>query len=277
VLYQEGNKTDIEIILSNDNFSDYLDQIKYLKDINSGITGSLEQLKTNQLDLAKDKDNLELKKENLTKLKQEMVNKQNELSIEQESKANILLQTQSSEKEYQRLLALAKKEQEQASADITNLEKTVRDKLATMDNNKLEKTVSNGMIWPVPKNTITAYFHDPDYPFRHLFEHPAIDIRASQSTQIKAVESGYVARVKFKGDSSYAYIMLVHADGLATVYGHVSKSYVEEDEYVSQGQIIGLTGGTPGTPGAGRLSTGAHLHFEVRLNGIPVNPLEYIH
>jgi len=133
----------------------------------------------------------------------------------------------------------------------------------------------NGMIWPVPKNYITTYFHDPDYPFRYLFEHPGWDIRAGQGTEIDAAESGYVAHAQMNG-TKYAYIMIIHANGLSTVYGHVSKIFVKADDYVTQGEPIGLSGGTPGTVGAGPFTTGPHLHFEVRQDGIPVDPAGYL-
>lgn len=142
-----------------------------------------------------------------------------------------------------------------------------------------EKLESGGttIAWPVPKNIITSGFYDASYPYKNIIgEHPAVDIRAKQGTTITAAADGYVAKVKFDGSKDYSYIMLIHAGGLSTVYGHVSAAYVTQDQYVSQGQAIGKTGGTPGTTGAGRFSTGPHLHFEVRLNGLPVNPVNYL-
>ncbi|MFH0840609.1 MAG: peptidoglycan DD-metalloendopeptidase family protein [bacterium] len=279
LLQKEDNRTNLEILLSNDYLSDYLDQIKYLKDINSGVIDSLAEIRASQEQLELNKKDLEEKQLVLKNKKEEIQNRQEVLLSEQQSKIYILEETKESEGEYQKLLAEAKRQQEAAAQDIAGLEKTVRERIELMKQQGRgdEIIASTGqLIWPVPNRTVTATFHDPTYPYRHIFEHPAIDIRADQGTQIKAADSGYVARTKTGGATGYGYIMLVHDDGLATVYGHISKIYVREDEFITQGQIIGLTGGLPGTPGAGRLTTGPHLHFEVRLDGIPVNPLEYL-
>ncbi|KKR21448.1 MAG: Peptidase M23B [Parcubacteria group bacterium GW2011_GWE2_39_37] len=274
LLYKQDNASALEILLLNDSFSEFMNQVKYLEDMNGEIGDSLKKLEKLKTDLEKEKLALDEKQKSLLKFKEELDSKKIALGTEKESKGNILLQTNESEQQYQSLVALAKQEQAQAAADIVSLEKLIRQKLSKQQNIKLEEN-STGLSWPVTKNVVTTYFHDPEYPFRYIFEHPAIDIRAAQGSTIRASESGYVARAKDAG-LGYSYIMIVHADGLATVYGHVSKIYVKEDEYVTQGQAIGLSGGTPGTPGAGRLTTGAHLHFEVRLNGIPVDPLNYL-
>jgi len=99
----------------------------------------------------------------------------------------------------------------------------------------------------------------------------------SQGSAVRAIKSGYVAKVKNTGNSgNYNYIMLVHSDGISSVYGHLNRMIVAEDTFIVQGEIIGYSGGMPGTAGAGNLTTGAHLHLEVRSNGIPVNPLDYL-
>jgi len=274
LMYKQDSKTALEIILLNNSFAEFINQVKYLEDINSEVGDSLDTLQQYKEQLESQKVILAKKRQEFSELKAELEDRKAVLMSEKENKSFILEQTRSSEREYQRLLVQAKQEQEQAAAEIVSLEKAVRAKIAKMQGKELEFNDA-GLIWPVPKNVITSYFHDPDYPFRYIFEHPGIDIRAAQGTTIKAAASGYVARAK-DGGRGYSYIMIVHGDGLATVYGHVSKIYVTEDEYIVQGQAIGLSGGMPGTPGAGRLTTGPHLHFEVRLNGIPVNPLEYL-
>ncbi len=275
LVQKRDNVNTLEIMLLNSTLSEFLTQVKYLEDINEGLDSSLKEIEKLKRELEKEQKALSRKNDEFAELKKELEEKKAKLAAEKDNKITILGQVGQSEKEYQRLLAKAKKEQEDAAAEIASMEKLVRAKLASLDKDKMEFN-ANGMVWPVAKNVITAYFHDPDYPFRKIFEHPAVDIRARQGSTLKAAASGYVARVKSDGSSSYGYIMLIHGDGLSTVYGHISKSYVKEDEYVVQGQAIGLSGGLPGTPGAGNLTTGPHLHFEVRLDGIPVDPLSYL-
>ncbi len=276
VAYKQNQVSTLEVLLLNDSLADFLNQMKYLDNTNREINANVELLKDDKEDEEKRKKELEEKRNELAVLKSELETKRNALEFDRQSMFFVLQETRESEKEYQSLLSQAKREQQQASAEIANLEVSVRQMLASLQTDPLESSDST-INWPVPKNHITAYFHDPRYPYRHIIgEHSGIDIRAAQGTTLRAAADGYVARVKFDGSSAYAYIMIIHNNGLSTVYGHVSNVSVSPDDYVVSGQVIGRTGGAPGTPGSGAFSTGPHLHFEVRLNGLPVNPLNYL-
>lgn len=276
LLYKQDQVSTMEMLLLNDSLAEFLNQAKYLENTNSKIKESLETLKFNKDQLDQNKLALDEKNKELLSLKESLQKKEEGLAYEQDSKEIILEETKSSEAEYQNLLARAKKEQLQAEAEVASLEKLIRQKLAAKEKDKLNNS-SSDIAWPVPKNVITTAFHDPDYPFRKIIgEHPAVDIRAAQGTTLRAAADGYVARVKFDGTKNYAYIMIIHNDGLSTVYGHVSAVSVVPEQYVKQGEVIGKSGGYPRTVGAGAFTTGAHLHFEVRKDGVPVNPLNYL-
>ncbi len=275
-MYQQGQVSTLEVLLLNDSLSDFLDQAQYLSDTNTKISESLDELKADKARLDQNTVLLGEKSTELVALKSKLEEKRGNLSYEQENKNYILEETKSSEREYQNLLQKSKREQLQAEAEISNAEQLIRQKMSQKDKVKLSEG-NNTIAWPVPKNVIVATFHDSDYPYRKIIgEHPAVDIRAKQGTGITAAADGYVAKVKFDGDKRYAYIMIIHGDGLATVYGHVSAVYVMTDQYVKQGQPIGRSGGMPGGIGSGGFTTGPHLHFEVRLNGLPVNPEKYL-
>ncbi|MFZ4648667.1 MAG: murein hydrolase activator EnvC family protein [Patescibacteria group bacterium] len=274
LMYRQDQVSTLEILLANDSLSEFLDQAKYLENTSGEVSKSLEDLKINREQLLAGQEAMKLKTAELLSLKQKLEEKKNGLLYEQEDKAQILEETRSSEQTYQKLLAQAKREQNAAAADIANMEKVVREKLAK---SKQVLNPNATLNWPVTKNIITSSFHDPDYPFRKsIGEHPAIDIKAAQGSTLRSAADGYVARVKFDGNKNYAYIMIIHGNGLSTVYGHVSAVNVEADQYVKQGQVIGRTGGMPGSIGSGAFCTGPHLHFEVRKNGLPVNPLNYL-
>ena len=275
ILYQKGEKSYLEIILANDALSEYFDQMQYLETVQGDLGVIVKKIKAVKEKLEADKVALQEQHKSLEALSEQLDEKKETLA-EKATVKNVLLEaTQNDEAKFQTLLKEVRSEQAKINGDIVALEKKLRERLAAKGDKTLSELSGQGFIWPIDGRTVTASFHDPDYPFRRYFEHPAIDIRAKQGTSIKAIGSGYVSRALDAG-MGYSYISIIHADGLSSVYGHVSCILVKEDDYVVQGQVIGCTGATPGTPGAGRLTTGAHLHLEVRLNGIPVNPLDYL-
>ncbi len=276
LVYKQDQISTLEILLLNNSISEFLNQSKYLENANEELRNSLAKLQNDKERLERAQVEVKEKSQELTKLKNDLEEKKSQLAYEESEKNYLLEETKSSERAYQDLLQQAKREAAQAAADIANLENTIRDKMAQKDKDRLENSDST-LSWPVIGRTITATFHDPDYPFRRIIgEHSGVDIRSKQGSPLYAAADGYVARVKFDGSTAYAYIMIVHNDGISTVYGHVSGVNVAADQYVTKGQLIGKTGGGPGLPGSGPFSTGAHLHFEVRKNGIPVNPLAYL-
>ena len=130
--------------------------------------------------------------------------------------------------------------------------------------------------WPVsPSRGISAYFHDEAYRAVMGMVHQAIDIRALQGTPIHAPADGVVYKTRDNG-FGYSYIILAHGGGFMTLYGHVAEIRVIEGEKIKQGQVIGLSGATPGSKGAGLMTTGPHLHFEVLKGGKHVDPLDYL-
>ncbi|MFA5021974.1 MAG: peptidoglycan DD-metalloendopeptidase family protein [Patescibacteria group bacterium] len=278
LIYHNDQISYLEVMLTNDSFSDFFDQIKYTEEIHSNLKATLTKLQNSKKDLETQKSQWQQKADLENKLKDQLQEQKSSLDEKSSAQQVLLIQNRLTEKQYKSYLYQLQVEQQQVNADIVSMEKTVRQKLAERESQDKFKNLGNAsLVWPVSSGRgISAYFHDPDYPFRYIFEHPAVDIRCSQGTPIKAAEAGYVAKIQFKGDTSYGYIMLIHNNGLSTVYGHVSKVNIKEDEYVNKGEIIGSSGATPGTAGAGKMTTGPHLHFEVRLNGIPVNPLDYL-
>ncbi|MBU4360700.1 peptidoglycan DD-metalloendopeptidase family protein [Patescibacteria group bacterium] len=266
-------KTSIELALTLDSFSDYYNHLHSLEILQDNTSQSLASIKEFKANLETHIANLEKKKKSLENLIAELDETQNGLLSRSYAKQSLLSESRNSEAKFQSLVAQLKAEQNSVNANIISLEKQIREKLSGKSD--FQALGGSDFMWPVPNRGITAYFHDPTYPFRYIFEHPAIDIKSAQGSPIKAAASGYVAKAIING-TSYGYIMIVHGDGFSTVYGHTSKSFVNEEQFVSQGETIGLSGGMPGTPGSGRLSTGPHLHFEIRKNGIPVNPLNYL-
>ncbi len=123
---------------------------------------------------------------------------------------------------------------------------------------------SSGFVWPAPQRAISGwYFHDPANP-----RHAGLDIAAALYDPIIAAAAGTVS---FAGPSGgYGNLVIIeHPEGWQTWYAHLSHASVVAGDLVGQGQVIGAAGSTG-------YSTGPHLHFELRFQGVPVDPLVYL-
>lgn len=119
-------------------------------------------------------------------------------------------------------------------------------------------TGTGKLLWPAG-GMITQY---PSW------YHNAIDIANNEAPGIAAAASGVVVLVEYLRWGYGYHVIIDHGDGLSTLYGHMQAIYVKPGDRVARGQIIGKMGST------GR-STGTHLHFEARVNGVTSNPLGY--
>jgi murein DD-endopeptidase MepM/ murein hydrolase activator NlpD len=123
--------------------------------------------------------------------------------------------------------------------------------------------------WPA-QGTVTSPFGGRLDPFSGGASfHPGLDITAPYGERVVAAGSGVVVSAGNKGDGYGNKVVISHDEAISTLYGHLSAIFVKKGEEVKEGDPIGRVGST------GR-STGNHLHFEIRVDGTPVNPLAYL-
>lgn len=262
-----------EILLTQPSLSAFFDRLEENRRLENDLSEALQKVKSIKQELEANKTQRDKKRLALEDQKKRLKKEELTLEAERNFKSSLAAETKNKQSEFERVLYELQQQQQGTADDISQLENKLKDKLDSID-----EALERGDVllnWPVdPSRGITATFHDPTYPFRHLFEHPGTDVRASVGTSIKSAAGGYVAWNK-KGRMYGNYTMIVHPGNMATVYAHLSKFTAKPDSYIERGDEVGLSGGRPGDPGAG-LSTGPHLHFEVRKNGIPVNPENYL-
>lgn len=294
-IYMAGNTTDLEIIFGAKSFSDFLDKMElvealsdYDNNLINSIKGDLENISKEKAELEKDMDSLEAEEASLESDQQEL---------------NKILE------ENKELLAGLYKTSDKATSEIQNgalesddIEKAISNyyaEKARLEAERAEQERNNnsnsggsssgtihgdldispsGFVWPCPGYYYLTSEWNED---RGSYNHGAIDIADSgiMGADVVAAKEGVVID-SYNGcyhnwgkDGSCGcgggygnYVMIAHDGGKMTVYGHLSTTMVYTGQHVYQGQVIGFVGSTGH-------STGAHLHFETRLNGVKYNPM----
>lgn len=265
VLHRKDDIGFVEVLFGADNFSDLFEEIEHLESINRDLNKALDTTKATKDNLVQNHEKQEDGLEDLVELQGDLKIAAYNLKNQRESKDFLINETQSSEAQYRVLMSELRQESQFVTNQLAQLQSEIESRLAGVDGGG-----GDGALLTSPLNSYitTATYHDPTYPFRHLWEHSGHDMAAPTGTPVMSAGPGIVAWTR-TGRSYGNYIMVIHADGYATLYAHLSRFNTTADEFVARGQVIGYVGSTG-------FSTGPHLHFEVRLNGMPVNPAAFV-
>jgi len=263
-IYLTGNQTNLRVLLSADDFGDYLTQSEIVKNIAKADKEMLDKLSAEIVKLNEDKKEAEAKREDVKGLKEEQVSKKRELDKQYNTYQQQLNAAENAEESH----ILEKKK---TADEIAKAEKELQRELDRIrpPSNVDPIYFSGTFAWPVP----SCYNISSHYGPRWGTMHRGIDISGGgiSGKAVVAAADGIVGRADWWGGYGNC-IMINHGymDGsyYQTVYGHLSGFAVSTGQAVTKGQTIGYVGSTGD-------STGPHLHFEIRVNSNAVNPLSF--
>lgn len=257
-IYKLGPVSYLQVVLASTSFSDLLTRMRLVTSLiecDRQLIASLTDKAKEHADALAD---LERKRAELESLKSSYELRRAELASRSQDRERYLKTLKEDSLEWEKALDEWEELSEKLGEEIRALQQK----------EGFARTGEIQMIWPV-RGAITSKFGMRYHPIVRRYRlHSGIDIAVPEGRPIMAAESGIVIQSGVLGGYGYA-IVIDHGKGVSTLYGHCSALLVNVGDVVSKGQIIARSGNTG-------LSTGPHLHFEVRVNGSPVDPLRYL-
>nr|WP_270260301.1 M23 family metallopeptidase [Ruminococcus bromii] len=310
ILYMSGNATDLEIIFGAKDFSDLIDKMELVKSLANSDKELISEIQTKLDELSTKKESLEADKKDLETQQASLKSDQDEFNKLISDNDDILKNLYASNSEAQHSLESAALQSDEIEAKISEYyaaQKAAAEQAAKASQSSSSSGSSSssssssssgssssgssssgsssvivpsgsGFAWPTPGfvSLSSEWFED-----REVYNHGGIDIAGAgiMGTPVVAAADGTVVATNssctHNWGKSYScgcgggygnYVMISHAGGKMTVYGHLTSLTVSSGQSVSRGQIIGYVGSTGN-------STGPHLHYECRLNGVRYNPM----
>ena len=268
-MYEYNSENYISILLSSSSMGDLLNKAEYISKISEYDRKMLVEYEENIKFIANAKEQLVNDRDEMQAMKDDLEEKRQAVAYAQQTKIAQLqkLNTQ---------LASAKDKEDKLHTDLAEQESSIKAMEEQMRQQEEEKPGSVGgggtgqFVWPTISHRITSPYGDGE---DRSSPHQGLDIGAVTpgvgGDPIYAADSGTVTISTFSS-SAGNWIWVYHGNNLYTVYMHCSSRLVSEGDKVTKGQTIGLMGTTGN-------STGVHLHFGVRLNGVYVNPNSYLY
>lgn len=281
-LYMAGEVSNVQILLSSEDFGTFLTRTELLKRVSDNDKELINQLKKDIEEMNAQKAELDVKKADLDAQKAELDSqqatitaRQKQLTSLQNSAQSKLSQLNSTSQNYKNIIAQAEKDREAAAAE---LEAFIRANASNSNDGSKASATKGNMLWPVPyHNSYSSAGYGTYNPFGYAQNHRGYDITmaGAYGKNIVAAASGKVIKaVMGHPDDNYNqgwgnYIQIDHGGGIVTAYAHCSAVNVSVGQTVTAGQVIGKIGVS------GRV-TGAHLHFEVWVDGVREDPSPWL-
>ncbi|NQT30158.1 MAG: peptidoglycan DD-metalloendopeptidase family protein [Candidatus Saganbacteria bacterium] len=258
-VYKSSGLNYLQLLFTSQSVSDFSNRFYFFKKIIDYDANLVQSIRTDAAKAKQKRATLKSKTQEIRGLAKVFEEKKTEVSQKAHEKNKIYQSLKQRRKEYEARVA----ELEKSSKD---LEVLILKKMAARQGTKVYG--SGKMAWPL-RGRITSRFGYRRHPlWGGRSFHTGLDVAAKYGTPIKAADAGEVI---FSGwwDGYGKAIVIDHGRKTTTVYGHMSRIYKRVGDIIAKGQTIGLVGSTG-------YSTGPHLHFEVRKNGKPVNPISYL-
>lgn len=275
-MYENGNTQFIEILFESKSISDFLNNAEYITQISEYDRDMLDEFKETVKRVDDQKKALESEKTELETLQAQLQEKQNEVSVLLEEKAEEISDLEAAIGEN---AAKLKALQEEAARQQRMREEAAAAAAAAQQGSSsggggtagppIRPSGNGALSNPCPSAYISSEFGGRASPGGiGSTNHKGRDYAAGSGSPIYAAAGGTVTTVAYNGARGN-YVVINHGNGLSTLYQHCSATYVSVGQSVSVGQNIAAVGST----GA---STGPHLHFEVWAGGVPVDPRLYL-
>ena len=273
-IYINGRLSYLDVVVGSKDFSDFANRMEMLKRILQSDMDLINTIKTEREDIASKKAKLEEDRAKVLELEKVAQEKQNLINQKKAERQAVLERAMNdrdtAERAYNELMA--------SSASITAmLQQRAAERAAAAAAAASQGGGGGGATWVQGSGQVAApvvapitsdfgWRIHPIYGTRRL--HAGTDFGVDEGTPVHAADGGVVVEAGWV--SGYGYTVIIdHGNGMSTLYAHNSEVAVSPGQTVSKGQVVSYSGNTGG-------STGPHLHFEVRINGEPTDPMGYL-
>lgn len=259
-MYKTNNLQLIEVLLTAENVSDMLAKYYYLEELNKYDKKILEQA--------------DEQKKKIEEIMQQLSDKRQELIVsrqEQQEKSQIVKNAKTKREYYYGLLSEEELQLQSQIDDYNRQISEVESEIKLLALNSLGEDYAGGALkWPIPGHTsLTSLYGMRVHPITGAYNlHTGIDVSAGIGTSFVSAANGIVIKATY--NIAYGNMVIVdHGGGVQTLYAHGSEIMVQVGDEVKAGDEVLKVGSTG-------YSTGPHAHFEIRINGNPVDPLNYL-